>query len=140
MLTRYPRLGLVCLCLFLVTAASASAEVVRYRYAPKDACGNTALVPGPNGAPGERSAFLGGPTEPYPKVPAPTHMVTYLHPISKRNVIVPMTFPQGTPRIETRGDRILYNWSGYQVQARFRDDGSVEVIYNSGVLRPISFQ
>jgi hypothetical protein len=121
-------------------AASARAEVVRYRYVAKDPAGNAVLVAGPNGAPGSRSAFLGGPAEPFSRVPAPTHMVTFLHPVSKHNIIVPMTFPQGTPRIEHRGDRVIYNWGSYQVHARFLPDGSVETLYNSGVLRPISFQ
>ena len=141
MLTRFSRLALPLIVgLFWLGANSANAEVVRYRYVPKDACGNTVLVAGANGAPGTRSAWLGGPGEPFNRVPAPTVMVTFLHPVTKRNVIVPMTFPQGTPRVENRGDRVLYNWSGYQIQARFLADGSVEVLYNSGVLRPISFQ
>ena len=77
---------------------------------------------------------------PFPRQPAPTHMVTFRHPAGNKNVIVPFTFPQGIPRIETRSDRIIYNWGSYQVQARFLPDGSVDVLYNSGVLRPISFQ
>ncbi len=139
MFTRFPALGLA-LGLICLGAGSATAEVVRYRYAPKDACGYTALVPGPNGAPGERSAWVGGPTEPFTRPLTPTHMVTFRHPASNQNVVVPFTFPQGIPRIETRADRIIYNWGSYQVQARFLPDGSVEALYNSGILRPISFQ
>jgi hypothetical protein len=121
-------------------AGRANAEVVRFRYVPKDMCGNTALVPGPNGAPGERSPWLLGPVEPFPRQPAPTHWVTFRNPINNQNVIVPITFPDGTPRVETRADRVLFNWSGYQIQARFLPDGSVEVQYNSGVLRPVQFR
>jgi len=138
MCIRYHILGLTLL--LSLGAGQASAEVVRFRYAPKDMCGNTALIPGPNGAPGERSAWLGGPVEPFPRQPAPTHWVRFRHPARNQNVIVPITFPEGTPRLETRADRILYNWSGYQIQVRFLSDGSVEVQYNSGVLRPIWFQ
>jgi hypothetical protein len=128
-------LGLLCL-----GATSVHAEVVRFRYAPKDTNGNMALIPGPSGAPGERARWLGGPTEPFTRPIAPTHTVTFRHPASNQQVIVPFTFPDGTPRIENRADQITYNWSGYQVRARFLADGSVEVLYNSGVLRPISFQ
>jgi len=128
-------LGLLCL-----GATSVNADVVRFRYAPKDPSGNTVLVPGPSGAPGERSRWLGGPSEPFMRAIAPTHTVTFRHPVSNQQVIVPFTFPDGTPRIEHRADQIVYNWSGYQVRARFLADGSVEVLYNSGALRPISFQ
>jgi hypothetical protein len=140
MLMRFPLLGMALAGFLWLGAGPAWAEVVRFRYAPMDTCGNTALVPGPNGAPGERSPWVGGPKEPFPRQPAPTHMVTFRHPAGNKNVIVPFTFPQGIPRIETRSDRIIYNWGSYQVQARFLPDGCVDVLYNSGVLRPISFQ
>ena len=135
---RFPLLGVVCV--LWLGAGPASAEVVRFHYAPKDASGNMALIPGPNGAAGERSAWLGGAREPYQHLPAPTHIVTFRHPNTNQNVHVPMTFPQGTPRILTLSDRIQYNWSGYQVTARFLPSGAVETIYNNGVLRPVSFQ
>jgi hypothetical protein len=135
---RLPLLAMACA--LWLGASPASSEVVRFRYTPKDANGNMALIPGPNGAAGERSAWVGGAREPFPRLPAPTHIVTFRHPNTNQNVQVPMTFPQGTPRILTLSDRIQYNWSGYQIQARFLADGSVETMYNSGAFRPIQFQ
>jgi hypothetical protein len=116
---------------------NARAEVVRFHYAPADACGNSVLVPGPNGAPGERAAWFGGVPQPYPRQLAPTHMATFLNPRTGRNINVPITFPLGTPRVEHRTYLILYNYTGYQIQVRFLTDGSVDVIYNSGALRPV---
>ena len=126
MLLRFHLLGLALAGCLWLGAGPVGAEVVHFHYVPKDACGNTALVPGPNGAPGERSPWLGGPKEPFTRLPAPTHMVTFRHPASNQNVIVPVTFPQGTPRIETRsifphllksGSAGCFRWVGIAVPA-----------------------
>jgi hypothetical protein len=66
-------------------------------------------------------------------------MVTYRHPYSGRSVTVPMRLPEGPPRFERRTDRIIYNYGDYTVEARFLQDGSVDVVYNSGLLRPLRF-
>src|SRR5437867_4310493 len=118
MLLRWHSIALALAGVFWLSAASACAEVVRFHYVPRDACGNTALVPAPSGAPAERSAWLGGPTEPFTRPIAPTHIVTFRHPASGRNVSVPITFPTGIPRIEHRGERIIYNYGSYQIQTR----------------------
>jgi hypothetical protein len=123
-----------------VSAGQTAAEVIRFHYAPMGASGNVRLVPAPNGAPAVRSAWLGGPAEPVNRQVAPTHIVTFLHPYSGQNINVPIIFPLGTPRVEHRLDRVVYNYSTYQIRAHFLADGSVEVSYNSGALRPLAFQ
>ena len=125
--------------LLIVGAAPswAAAEQVRYRFAP-DASGNLTQVPiGPEGTMGELRRVLGGRAMPYPYVVRPTQMVTFRHPFSGKNVTVPMRLPESTPRMEHRPDRIIYNYSDYVVEARFQQDGSVDVVYNSGLLRPL---
>ena len=54
-------------------------------------------------------------------------------------VTVPLRLPADTPRMEHRADRIIYNYNDYVVEARFLEDGSVDVVYNSGLLRPLPF-
>ena len=41
--------------------------------------------------------------------------------------------------MEHRDDRIIYNYNDYYIEVRFLQDGSVDVIYNSGLLRPLPF-
>ncbi len=65
-------------------------------------------------------------------------MVTFRHPYTGRNVTLPLTLPEGTPRLEHLADRIVYNYGEYTVEARFFRDGSVETVYNSGFLRPLA--
>jgi hypothetical protein len=121
-----------------VWAGQAGAEQVRFRFAPADANGNLVQVPiGPNGAVGVRLRGLGLNPEPYPNVVRPNQMVTFRHPYTARNVIVPLRLPQDTPRIEHVGDRVVFNYGTYLVTTRFFPDGSVETVYNSGLLRPL---
>jgi hypothetical protein len=126
--------------LILVGAAPswAAAEQVRYRFVPVDACGTMNQVPiGPQGTMGElRRVYVVRPL-PYAYVVRPTQMVTFRHPYTSRNVTVPMRLPDSTPRMERQTDRIIYNYNDYTVEARFQPDGSVDVVYNSGLLRPL---
>jgi hypothetical protein len=129
--------------LLLVGAApflnTAAAEQVRYHFVPVDACGTTRQVPiGPEGTMGELKRALGARVLPYPFVVQPTQMVTFRH-TNGKNVTVPMRLPASTPRMEHRSDRIIYNYNDYVVEARFLPDGSVDVVYNSGLLRPLPF-
>jgi hypothetical protein len=127
--------------LLLARAESASAELVRFRYVPVDTCGKMSLVAlGPNGAVGERQTWIGSAPQPFTTQFRPTHMATFRHPANGQLVVVPLTLPEGTPRIEHRSDRIVHNYGSYTVEAVFLDDGSVEVIYNSGFLRPLQVQ
>ena len=118
----------------------ASAEQVRYHYVPIDPCGRTAPVPvGPDRTIGELKRGLGVVPMAYPFAVRPNQMVTFRHPFTGRNVTVPMRLPEGPARMEHRSDRIIYNYNDYTVEARFLTDGSVDVIYNSGLLRPLRF-
>ncbi|MBI1829850.1 MAG: hypothetical protein HYR84_00200 [Planctomycetes bacterium] len=118
----------------------AAAEQVRYHFVPADACGKMAQVPaGPEGTLGELKRGLGARALPYPYGVRPNQMVTFRHPFSGRNVTVPIRMPDAVARMEHRADRIIYNFAEYTVEARFLPDGSVDIIYNSGFLRPLRF-
>ncbi len=125
-------------CLLLSMVAGASAEVVRFHYTPRDLCGSTSLKVSGNGAQGEWRAWsFGVVTRPYYCKMRPTHLVTFRHPCSGRNVSVPIAFPGGTPAIYHRTNAIVYSFSTYTIRAEFLPDGSVDVIYNSGIFRPL---
>jgi hypothetical protein len=109
---------------------------MRFHYLPVDAWGNTSLQPaGPGGAAGEYATWFGLVRQPCNQQPRPNHLVTFRHPYTGRNVTVPLTLPEGTPRLEYRTDRVIYNYGSYTVEARFLPDGGVAVIYNSGLFR-----
>jgi hypothetical protein len=137
----WQRFRWLAIALFLGAAPSwADAEQVRYRFVPTDACGTTTQAPiGPEGSMGELKMGLGWLPQPYPYVIRPNQMVTFRHPYTGRNVTVPLRMPSGTPRMEHRSDRIIYNFGDYFVEARFLPDGAVDVLYNSGLGRPLRF-
>ncbi len=126
----------------LALPGGARAEQVRFLYVPiGDACGNTRQAPhGPDGALGEKITGLGLIPRAYRETFKPTHMVTFRHPANGRNVIVPMTLSGGTPKMEYRNDRIIYNFGDHTVEAHFLPEGSVEVIYSTGFLRALRTQ
>lgn len=118
----------------------AAAEQVRYHYKPADACGTMSVVPiGPEGTLAELKRGLGVRALPYPYAVKANQIVTFRHPFVGRNVNIPLRLPADQPRMEYQSDRILYNFADYTVEARFLPDGSVDVVYNSGVLRPLRF-
>src|ERR1700758_2860634 len=109
-----------CISCLLAFANQAGAEYVRFRYVPVDACGNMTQVPaGPGGALGEQLNGFGLRPQPYPGVMRTNQLVTFRHPFNGRNVTVPLTLPQGNPRLEYQADRIVYNYGAYVVEARF---------------------
>lgn len=115
-----------------------SAEAVRFRYAPADACGTMFQVAaGPGGAIGEKLTGFGLMPQPFNQAFRPNQIVTFRHPCNGRNVTIPLTLPAGTPRLEHRADSIVYNYGSYSTTVRFLPDGAVDVIYNSGFLRPL---
>jgi hypothetical protein len=121
---------------FLVPGGMAGAAQLRFHYSPSDLCGNTSLKPsGRCGTNGERVAWFGLVREGYNSEPRATHMVTFRHPCSGRNVTVPLALPLGTPRIEHRYRAVIFNYGSYTVEAHFLRDGSVETVYNTGFLR-----
>jgi hypothetical protein len=50
-----------------------------------------------------------------------------------------LALPEGTPVIMHVWQGIVYDYGSYTVEVRFLSDGSVDVIYNSGLLRRIAF-
>jgi hypothetical protein len=120
--------------------SGAVAEQVRFRFVPADASGKMQQVPaGPDGTLGELRRSLGARPLPYTQGVQPNVIGTFRHPYTGRNVTVPLRLPASTPRMEHRFDRITYNYGDYTVEARFLPDGSVDVVYNSGLLRPLRF-
>jgi hypothetical protein len=123
------------------TPAFAGAEQVRYHFVPSDPCGTLTQVPaGPDRTIGELKRAFGAVPLPYPFAVTPNHMVTFRHPFTGRNVTVPLRLPDGPPRMEQRADRIVYTHGDYIVEVRFFAGGSVDVVYNSGFLRPLRFE
>jgi hypothetical protein len=128
--------------ILLAIPTVAHAELVRFHYAPMDACSSTMTqVPaGPDGALGELKRGFGALSLPYPYVVRPNQMVTFRHAYNGKLVTVPMRFPASLPRIEQRPDRIIYHFAEYDAEARFLPDGTVDVVYNSGFLSPLRFE
>jgi hypothetical protein len=107
------------------------ADVVRYHFTPADLASQT-CCPAGVWQPWRGSSRR----EPYTGQLRPTHLVTFRSPYTGGNVIVPLALPDDTPRVEHVGDRILFNYGGYTVETQFFADGSVDVLYDSGLFRP----
>jgi hypothetical protein len=91
----------------------------------------------PAAASGERVVGSGrGCTQHYP-YPTATCPLVFTHPCTGEQVRVPVALPAGTPRIEHVWHRIVFNYGSYTLEVRFLPDGSVDVIYNSGLLRAL---
>ena len=124
----------------LAALTLATAEQVRFRFVPADANGAMKQVPiGPEKALGELKRGLGARTFPYPYAVQPNQMVTFRHPFNGRHVTIPLRLPADPPQMVHTRDRIIYNYGDYTVEARFLADGAVDVVYNSGLLRPLPF-
>jgi hypothetical protein len=139
-MSRWPWLPATAVVCFLLLAGGGAlrAEEVRYHYVPVDAAGNSRLQPAaPGPGAGERLRWFGRAREVYAGQPRPTHLVTFTHPYSGRPIVVPISFPVGTPRIEHIDHRLIYNYGSYTITVRFLTDGSADLIYNSGPLRPL---
>jgi hypothetical protein len=134
---RYRTVLLPALLVGLAAAGRTRADVVRYHYPPAGPGCQTVLSPGPGGPVGERQPWRGSARrDPVGPPPQPTHLVTFRHPYTGGLVTVPMTLPaDSTPRIEHVGDRVVFNYGSYTVEAEFFADGSVDVIYNGGLFR-----
>lgn len=122
--------------ILLSISATADAARGRFHYVPADSCGTAALKPsGPCGTVGERISVLG--TRPDCCPPPPTCLHTYRHPCTGQTVVVPLALPDDTPVIYHRANRIIYNYGSYAVEVHFLPDGSVDVVYNSGLFRAL---
>jgi hypothetical protein len=110
-------------------ASRANAARVRYHYVP-------AGPPEQSGAAqagsGERWRF-GWEAYDCP-APRPTCFATFRHPDTCRSITLPLRLPEGTPQMEYKTDRVIYDYSGYMVEVHFLSDGSADVIYSSGFL------
>jgi hypothetical protein len=122
------------LLVLLAWVQQSQAGRVRYHYVPVDGAGNTSLQPDAGSA-GARVTRLGLTPTPYADQPRPTHLVTVQHPCSGRRITVRLTLPDSTPRMEHRPNRIIYNYGSDTVEVRFLPDGSVDVVYDSGLIR-----
>jgi hypothetical protein len=110
---------------------AALAERVRFHYVP---AGGAVLQPT---GPGERLSYFGAPLEPFTKSMRATALVTFRHAYTGGPVTVPLALPDETPRIEYVANRVVYNYGSYTVTTVFLPDGAVDVIYDSGFLRPL---
>ncbi len=123
----------------LGTCAPGQAEQLRYHYVPVDAAGNTKIAPvvqaGGGASPGERVRFLGLIHEPAVAQPRPTHLVTFKHSFTGRNITVPLTLRAENPRMTITREVVTYNYGSEKVEVQFLKDGSVDVVYSSGLLR-----
>jgi hypothetical protein len=116
----------------LVPTQVAQAAIARFHYVPNGPNGALTHVASEPGA-GERISVYGVRSDPY--VPRPTVMIAYRHPTTGQTLNVPLALPMGTPQVYHRTNRIVYDYSGYTVQVVFLADGSVDVVYNSGLFR-----
>jgi hypothetical protein len=119
--------------LLAASPVAVRAERARYRYVPADTSSQMTL----QFAGGERLSRLGTVSRPDDTPPTATHVLTFIHPATGRRVSVPVALPNATPRIEYGFRRLTYNYGSYSVAIVFLADGSVEVVYNSGLLRAL---
>ena len=121
--------------LLMLMSGRADAALLRFHYALANQQGAMVLVPSRFGTAGERVTLVD--TCPYDPAPVPTHTVTLKHTFTGQCVIVPLRLPEGTPNIQHRSNRIMYNYGSYSVEVHFLEDGTVNVQYSTGLLRGI---
>ncbi|MGE3804254.1 MAG: hypothetical protein AB7K24_06245 [Gemmataceae bacterium] len=116
--------------LIVVTVSSSvDAAIARYHYVPVDATGMLQLQSG------EKTSVFGRVPDDCP--PPATCLVPFKHCITGQTLLVPLALPPDTPIIYHRSNRIVYSYGSYTVTVQFLQDGSVDVIYNSGWLRAV---
>jgi len=123
--------------LLLGTPRPAAADQLRLHYVPAPGGMAALQAAGPGGPAGERVSYFGLVREPNNCPLRPNYLVTFRHAYSGQLITVPVTFPEGTPQVAYRDNRIIYNYGSYTVEAVFYPDGSVDMVYNSGFLRPL---
>jgi len=62
--------------------------------------------------------------------PAPNIWLNFRHPFTHAYVSVPVALPSGTPKVEQRSDRLIYDYGSVAVVIHFVRDGSVNVSYD----------
>ena len=126
--------GIAALAAALTAIGTAEAARLRYHYVPGGADGVMSLAPSSFGTPGVRITLRG--SCPDNREPRATCVKTFRHPCSGQMVNVPLNLP-GNPKIYYKTNAVLYDYSGDFVEVRFLTDGSVEVIYSTGLFRAI---
>jgi hypothetical protein len=139
-MARHPLLPFALILAFWCIAATAGrADVVRYHYTPTGPGGQLVLQPTAEGAPGEwRPWAFATRRSGYNREPKANRVVTYVHPSTGRQVNVPIAFPEGTPTVMSETGAITYAYTLYTIRVEFLVNGSVDVVYNSGIGRPPS--
>jgi hypothetical protein len=136
MTTRLLPSGAAALALLVLAAPVVRAERVRYHLTPADLSGITTLTPPGNCfAVGEHVSYFGLGTKPYYGSPRPTVMTTFCNPVTGGNVMIPLALPDSTPLMRHAPNRIIFDYGTYYVEVHFLSDGSVDVIYDNGLLR-----
>lgn len=127
---------LLALSALLLAGGPAAAARARFHYVPAPCGGPMTLAPVAPNVYGERLSAFGN--TPY-CVPPPRATCTgsYRHPFSGCVVQVPLGLPADVPTIQHRTNRVVYNYGSYTVEVVFLEDGSVDVIYNSGLFRDL---
>jgi hypothetical protein len=123
--------------LLLVPAGRAAADRLVIHYGAQELCSTAALKPGETGCGGPSCQCYSVFKSRCCHAPRPNQLLTFCHPCTGKPVTVPLALPLGTPRVEHVYRRIVFNYGSYTVAVRFLPDGSVEVIYYSGPLRPL---
>lgn len=119
--------------LLLAPAGSAWAARVRLHFGAEALCPPTPEAPCPSP---ECVEWLGC-FKACSQLPVPNIVKSFQHPCTGQTILVPLALPCGTPTIEHVHRRTVYNYGSYTVEVRFLPDGSVDVIYNSGLLRAL---
>jgi hypothetical protein len=116
----------------LATPARAARVRLHYSVEALGACSDHGPCPVPDDV-----RWIGLFKPPHSELPKPNKLVPFCHPATGGTVVVPLALPCGTPVIEHVYHRTVYNYGSYTVEVRFLPDGSVHVIYDSGLLRAL---
>jgi hypothetical protein len=131
----HPCYALLAVSLMLTLSATpARAARVRIHYGHDAVCAGAQDGPCPMP---EDVQWFGVFKPPHSEVPKPNQWVSFTHPCTGKCIAVPLALPCGTPRIEHVWHRTVYNYGSYTVEVRFLPDGSVDVMYDSGLLRAL---
>jgi hypothetical protein len=120
--------------MLVLTASPARAARVRIHYGAAALCPPGGLGPWPMP---EDVQWFGVFKPPKSELPKPNQVVSFQHLCTGACVAVPLFLPCGTPRVEYVWHRTVYNYGSYTVEVRFLPDGSVDVMYDSGLLRAL---
>src|SRR2546428_313905 len=101
----------------LLLTGQANAARLRYHYVPAGPADKSSAA---QAGSGERWRFGWEATD----CPAPraTQFVTFHHPCTGRCITLPLGLPEGTPQMEYRTNRVIYDYSGYTVEVHFQSD------------------